>query len=396
MSTRVLVTDGEERAALAVVRSLGRAGYRPLVCSSRTKPLAGASRFAVAEARTRDPREDPQGYAREVEELLERWRVDVLLPVTDASLLALLSRRRRWPEVRLPFPPLAVFREVSDKRVMAETARGLGLAVPETWRLPRKGAGPGRDAPPLTFPLVVKPARSVVEAGGSYLEVGVSQAEDQDELEACLDALPREAYPVLLQERIVGQGTGVFLLRWRGETLAAFAHRRIREKPPWGGVSVYRESVPLEEDLRRRSELLLEHFGWEGVAMVEFKREETSGIPFLMEVNGRFWGSLQLAVDAGVDFPRLLTEAALGLEPEPVTRYRTGVRCRWWWGEVDHLLTRLRRPSRERRIPPGTPGSWSALSELVAPSRPGDRTEVLRLDDPRPFLRESARWLSGS
>ena len=82
---------------------------------------------------------------------------------------------------------------------------------------------------------------------------------------------------------------------------AVFAHRRLREKPPSGGVSVYRESVAPDPSLVARAAALLAGLGWRGVAMVEMKTDARTGTPYLMEVNGRFWGSLQLAVDAGVD-----------------------------------------------------------------------------------------------
>ena len=132
------------------------------------------------------------------------------------------------------------------------------------------------------------------------------------ELSAALNRLPREAFPVLIQERIVGAGLGVFLLRHAGRTEAAFAHRRLREKPPSGGVSVLAEAVELPPALLERAERLLDCFGWNGVAMVEFKEDAATGEPVLMEVNGRFWGSLQLAIDSGVDFPSRLVALAAG------------------------------------------------------------------------------------
>ncbi len=51
--------------------------------------------------------------------------------------------------------------------------------------------------------------------------------------------------------------------------------------------------------------------------MVEFKADARTGTPYLMEINGRFWGSLQLAIDAGVDFPAILVAAALGAPIPP-------------------------------------------------------------------------------
>jgi predicted ATP-grasp superfamily ATP-dependent carboligase len=128
--------------------------------------------------------------------------------------------------------------------------------------------------------------------------------------------------------------------------------------------------------------------------MIEYKLDERTGTPHLMEINGRFWGSLQLAVDAGVDFPSLLAAHALGLDPKPVTTYRTGVRSRWWWGDVDHLLARLRRSPEDLALPPSSPGRWRALADFLTVRR-GDQNEILRRDDPRPFLHETRQWLLG-
>jgi hypothetical protein len=111
-----------------------------------------------------------------------------------------------------------------------------------------------------------------------------------------------------------------------------------------------------------------------------------------MEINGRFWGSLQLAIDAGVDFPNLLLDAAAGTPRPPVLRWKLGVRSRWWWGDVDQLLARLRHSAARLDLAPGEPGRLGALARFLLLWRPGDRNEILRLDDPRPFLRETAAW----
>src|SRR5690606_38721522 len=90
---------------------------------------------------------------------------------------------------------------------------------------------------------------------------------------------------------------------------------------------------------------------WHGVAMVEFKGTDTA-TPYLMEVNARFWGSLQLAIDAGIDFPRLLIEE---LEPsilaKPLT-YQPGRRLRWLLGDLDRLyiVMKQRKRSNLRRL----------------------------------------------
>lgn len=155
---------------------------------------------------------------------------------------------------------------------------------------------------------------------------------------------------------------------------------------------MYRESVAVDAELLRMSLALLADFAWQGVAMVEYKMDESTGTPYLMEINGRFWGSLQLAIDAGVDFPRLLIEAATGNAPAPVTQFRTDVRSRWFWGDVDHLLTRLRRSDAQLALPEGSPTRWGAVRDFFR-RNPQDVDEIRRRGDMRPFARESIQWL---
>src|SRR5712691_5282989 len=148
------------------------------------------------------------------------------------------------------------------------------------------------------FPAVVKPHRSVVTAAGIRRKVAVTQVSNAVECRRALAALPAAAFPVLVQQRVSGLGEGFFALRWGGRTIAMFAHRRLREKPPSGGVSTYRESISLDERLAVPGLRLLDALDWQGVAMIECKREHETGRQVVMEINGRFWGSLQLAIDS--------------------------------------------------------------------------------------------------
>lgn len=386
---RILVTDGELRSTLAAVRSLGRAGYDIEVCSASGSSLAGASRHVRSDHGVPAPGTDLEGFAEEVVDRARAVEAEVVLPASEASMLALLPRRGSLSGAVIPFGELEAFRLLSDKERVGTLAREVGLETPQQ----RVLEAPGRPGDPgLGWPVVIKPSRSVHEEGGGLRKQGVGYATSPEELSARLADLPASAYPVLLQRRIEGRGTGVFLLRWEGRTRAVFAHRRLREKPPSGGVSVYREAVGADPELVRRCERLVGHVGWDGVAMVEFKEDAESGVPYVMEVNARLWGSLQLAVDAGVDFPRLLVEAALGAPFREPPSYREGVRCRWWWGDVDHLVARLRGDGEVGGTSDGA-GRLRALAEFLWLWRPGDRYEVLRPADPGPFLRETRGWI---
>jgi len=390
VSARVLVTDGEQRTALAVVRSLGRAGHRSIVCAGSRRSLAGVSRYVEAEAIVPSALEEPRRFVEAVRDVVRERQVEFVLPLTEAAMLALLPVRDTLGAA-IPAPEAESFRRISDKGMLFEVAREVGIAVPQQRRVASAESADWAGVTALGFPLVLKPARSV--AGG--LKLSVRHAADERELQSARSTLPASAYPLLAQRRVVGPGVGIFLLVWDGETRAVFSHRRIREKPPAGGVSVYRESIAADPSLVARSRALLDRFDWRGVAMIEYKLDTATGTPYLMEINGRFWGSLQLAVDAGVDFPALLIALARGERPAPVTRYRTGVRSRWWWGDVDHLLARLLHSGRELDLPPGAPGRLRAVLDFLTLWRPGDRGEVFRWSDPRPAWRETRNWFRG-
>jgi predicted ATP-grasp superfamily ATP-dependent carboligase len=389
-----LVTDGDQRAALALVRALGGNGYSVYVCAKRLPSLAGASRFAVAQSQVPDGLTDPGDLTTALVDLVKRWRIRVLIPVTEPTLLAVLGAREMFPDVCIPFPDLATFRRISDKAKLLRAADETGIATPRQYVLEDLAAASRLDMDSLPFPIVLKPGRSVGETSAGRAKLNVSYANDRIDLERKLLALPEQAFPLLLQQRIEGPGVGIFLLLWQGKSIASFAHRRIREKPPSGGVSVYRESITADPALVRLSTELLRRFRWQGVAMVEYKIDAASGVPFLMEVNGRFWGSLQLALDAGVDFPGLLLAAATGEALEPQHAYRVGVRSRWWWGDVDQLLARLRHSAAELALPSDASTRLKSLLQFLVLWRPGDRNEILRRDDPAPFLRESLDWFA--
>jgi predicted ATP-grasp superfamily ATP-dependent carboligase len=389
--TGVLVLDGEARAALAAVRSLGRAGYQVHVGATSPLSLAGGSRFASSETVLPDPLLEGATYVQRVLTLAAERQVRVLLPATEASTIALLEHAELLTHLLVPTSDLAHFRNACDKAAVLDLARSLGIDVPEQWSVP----GLPEDLPVLpqeVFPLVVKPSRSVVGPEGRRRKVGVSYADSPGHLRRLIADQGAEAGPYLLQSRIDGPGLGIFLLRWHGRTVAAFSHRRLREKPPSGGVSVLCESVVADPEVLARSEALLAALDWSGVAMVEYKQDHRTGRNYLMEVNPRLWGSLQLAIDAGVDFPRLLVQAALGEPVVPVTRWAVGVRSRWGWGDIDHLLLRLVKSKSALALPPSAPGLLPTALSVLLPWRPRQRSDVLRLTDLNPWWRETRSW----
>jgi predicted ATP-grasp superfamily ATP-dependent carboligase len=389
----LFVTDGDHRATLAVVRALGRVGIPVTVGAPKNVSLAGSSRYCARRVCYPEPEAEPEAFQAFLGREVQASRYRVLLPMTDVTLqLVSQARANLAPSVAIPIPDEAAIRTVQDKRQILAQARELGIAAPQTFEAEGE-LTLEQVSHRVSYPAVIKPCYSRYFSDGRWNIGSVQYARDAADLMAKYRAAERHIPRPLIQEKIRGEGRGVFLLLWDGELKAAFCHRRLREKPPWGGVSVYSESVPLEEELVRQSYRLLQACRWQGVAMVEYKLDPRDRRPKLMEVNGRFWGSLQLAIDAGMNFPLLLYRLATGEHVAPQFNYRVGVRSRWLLGDLDHLWIRLAYPRGLNGIVEPAPSRIRACLSFLKFYEPGLHYDVLRLDDPRPGWFECKAYL---
>jgi predicted ATP-grasp superfamily ATP-dependent carboligase len=271
----------------------------------------------------------------------------------------------RW--TYLPIVSSDKLQTARSKDKVLQIAEKLGIPIPKTWFLEdisrldhlRKS---------LAYPVVVKP-----KTGSGAL--GLSFVENARELtEKYLAVHKRFPYP-LIQERIPQEGPGYgasLLIDEGGELKASFVHKRLREYPVTGGASTLRESVR-HDDIRDMAVALLNALDWFGVAMVEFKLDPRDGIPKLMEVNPRFWGSLALSIEAGVNFPYLLYRMSRGDRFKPVHDYEIGKRVRWLLpGDILHFIHNPRR--------------LSILPEFLDFWDPNTAYDIISLKDPLPAL----------
>ncbi|MGH9577632.1 MAG: hypothetical protein ACRD3R_09350, partial [Terriglobales bacterium] len=280
----VFVTDGNQRATLAVVRALGRAGIPVIVGETTERSLASSSRYCAGSVAYPSPSADERSFRQFLENEMATGRYRMLLPMTDVTTRLAAEVRASFPsEVRLPLPPVRQVELAQDKGHVLDLALRLGIPCPETWR-PQSEQELESLAACLRYPVVIKPRFSRFRRDGAWVRGDVGYAADAAELLRRYREAEGSLSGAMIQQCIAGEGLGVFLLLWKGEARAVFCHRRLREKPPWGGVSVYRESIPPQEPLVRNSVALMRALEWQGVAMVEYKVDASTGVPNLMEV----------------------------------------------------------------------------------------------------------------
>jgi predicted ATP-grasp superfamily ATP-dependent carboligase len=389
MPMTVFVTDGNQRSALAIVRALGRRGVTVIVGDEGPVSLASASKHCARRITYPSPYRNREAFEQFLLDFVAREQVDVLLPVTDVTTHSVCALHDRLvAHTALAVPPFDAFEIVTHKGRLMEYALSRGVPVPRTHCVDGLESLE-RVVDRVEYPAVVKSVRSRLRTEDGWVAGRVHYAGSPRELRTLYrDHEYLAAHPSLIQQRIVGAGIGVFVLFDRGQLVADFAHRRLREKPPAGGASVLCESEPVADPLRDHAIRMLGPLRWHGVAMLEYKQDLRTGECFLIEVNGRFWGSLQLAVDAGMDFPTLACELALGHRPQLLKPYALGVRSRWLLGDLDHLLMRLFTTDRSLELPPSVPSKLRTLLDFIMSANHGSRDGIGDDADFGPFVHE--------
>jgi protein-tyrosine-phosphatase/predicted ATP-grasp superfamily ATP-dependent carboligase len=372
---KVLVLGRDDRAFLAVVRSLGRHGMRVHIAWCPPDGLTARSRYVVKmhELPGYSPTDDRWKHAFIA--LCRQEQFDLVVPCNDSSIIPLHTHRAQLqPHARIYLPGPQAFDIAFDKERTYEVARSLGIRVPRGIRLATP-ADPAAVLAHFPLPVVLKPLQSfhLSDIQQKHLVRKVFAPEDLPRELARFDA----EGAVLVQEHFVGTGAGVEGLALDGEVLLAFQHYRIHERP-LGGADSYRTNVPVRADLGDAFAKMVKAMAYTGVVMLEFRVNFETGDWALMEINGRFWASLPLAVAAGADFPYYLYQMIVEGKRNFPADYRMGMYCRNWARDAVWLVENLRLP-RERRFP------LSRLARELGPLLTfRERSDTFTLDDPRP------------
>lgn len=393
---QVLVLGSDVRSFLGVIRSLGRRGAEVHVGWCELDELATRSRYVsrvhdlpaptaenAAPEHTGDVRADE--WLVPLRELCQAQRFDLVVPTNVPATVALHQERGRL-DLSAPVYLLneRAFEVTFDKRATSALARELGLPVPDEVLIEADATVDG-DAlfARLGAPVVLKPRRSFA-FGRLKWEHQVRKARNAREVETSLRALV-VAGDVLAQRNVPGVGVGVEVLAEGGELRLVFQHRRLHE-PLEGGGSSYRRSEALDPELLEATRKLCRALDYSGVGMFEFKRDAATGGWWLIEINGRFWGSLPLALASGVDFPWALFEQCRGGDALPAPDYESGVTCRnlsmdWPW-----LWRNLRADRSDPEL--ATVGLGQLAGEALRVLGLRDHYDSFALDDRAPAWAE--------
>jgi predicted ATP-grasp superfamily ATP-dependent carboligase len=370
---KVLILDADERKALAAIRSLGKRGVEICAGGSSRWTQGFYSRYVSSTLIYPNPVNRFDEHVAFMLDFLERNRFDCVLPESDYTTIALARHADEFGKrTKMAVPDHELLSRTIDKLEILKTAAALGIGVPDT-RCPSSPEELKAVAGEIRYPVAVKFRKGT----GS---IGVKYARSAEELLSIYTGPPRrpdvvfEGLPPLVQEYIPGKVHDVCVLFNHGQARAALTSMRSRTWPASGGRSV--EGVTTDEpELKEIGLRLCRGIKWHGPADVEFKMDERDGKPKLLEINTRFWGGIDLSIQAGIDFPYLAAKMAIDGDVAPVFDYKVGVRYRW---PFPHEFEMIWESGNRMR----------AIKEFLRWRR-GDKYDI-RLSDPFPHVAGTA------
>ncbi|MGK9369471.1 ATP-grasp domain-containing protein [Melioribacter sp. Ez-97] len=318
---QVFILDGRSRAALSIVRSLGRKGF-DITLGEEFKSFSFYSKFVKKKIIYPSP-SNKKEFLNFILNYIANNKVDLIIPVRDQCTEIISNNLDQISKyTKCVVPPIESFNIARDKEKTLELCRKLSIPHPKSVLSSEINGSLDELKKIFSLPIVIKPR---ISSGSRGIQVVNNWSELKYKYQIVSESYPN---PIIQEFIPHGGAYGVSLLFNKGNFRAFFTHKRLREYPISGGPSTLSEGVRFPE-IETYAIKLLEELKWHGVAMVEFRIDKRNNNPLLMEINPRFWGSLETAIFSGVDFPYLLYELAMLGDCEEIQNYQLGKKVRW-------------------------------------------------------------------
>jgi predicted ATP-grasp superfamily ATP-dependent carboligase len=317
----VLLVGDAYYGAIAAVRALRAAGYSPWLAVDEPGAYANRSRARAGTVVVSSPRFDGERFVRELADAATRLSVAAVLPGAEPYLLTLAGHETDFPGIALGVPPRKIVERATDKESLTKVAAAVGLQTPPTEKVVR---GNNELVGTFGFPAIVKPRHTWIQNMDGTVSTYSARYISADQVEQATEHLPDGGG--LVQPYIPGQLIGVAGVSWEGRMICALHQASIRIWPARSGGSSYAETIPPNLELERGVSRLVQTIGWSGLFQAQFIRS-SRGEHYLIDFNPRVYGSLALAVAAGLNLPGIWADLLLGRRPE-VGGYRVGTRYR--------------------------------------------------------------------
>lgn len=285
----VLIPDGESDLALYIVRCLHQDKKIKIHILSSLKWVECRFSKHIASFSILPEIENDLAWIKYVADYIQKNNIDVLMPVFVKRIRIISKHKELFKDItKLVIPEIASFEIANNKRELDLFLEKNKMSKPRSYEISTKNK--------LIFPLIYKP---VDQLGGR----GVRKINSLAEWEEIIK-LNHDPDKYIVQNYIKGYDIDMSVLCDKGKIIVF-----TMQKPFLYSESFYQPSMGIEfiyeEKIYLIVKKLMRKLNWSGVAHVDLRYDESKKEFKIIEINPRYWGSVEASKKMGVNFPYL-------------------------------------------------------------------------------------------
>jgi len=316
---KIFVTDGRSLAALAIARSLGEKGFEVHCGEEFRYNLTFFSKYVKKRIVYPSPEKQSDQFINEI----KKEKYNMIIPVRDETTILFSKYKDEILKyTNLYLADYETIKKLMDKGETVKIAKKCGVPVPKTYFPEEMDIKEIKKC--VEYPVLIRPRISSGARGIRYVD-------SPEKFDNAYYEVKKEYGEPIVQEYISHDGGHYSigtLFNDNSEPVAVHVYKETKQYPISGGPAV--NAISVEKDVWVDNMLqILKYVDWKGPAHMDVLWDPASNTPRLLEVNPRFWMTLNLSIKSGVDFPYILYMLAIGETVEPIKSYKVGLRYRW-------------------------------------------------------------------
>ncbi|MBD3189616.1 MAG: ATP-grasp domain-containing protein [Candidatus Heimdallarchaeota archaeon] len=380
----VLITDGRYKNSLAILRTLGEKKIDVFCSSIKKQALCFYSKYCKKSFLYPHPRKSPEKFIFQMKKIIQQNNIDVLMPV-GVSSFTIVSKYKEELEkyAKVPVADYESYKIAHDKATANELAKKINVPAPLSYS-PKSLAELKTCLKEFEYPVIIKARKG---SSSNQVRYANDQSEAINIWQSFQKKAPRKNQDVIdyqfpiIQEYLPGEIVDVLFIFNQGKLRGCLTQERLLTLPVKGGSGALNVTTNDPKAAKYGIELM-KALNWHGVGMVEFKRD-ANGTPKLLEINPKFWGTTEVSISAGMDFPYMLYKIAMEGDVKPNFSYLYPKKFGWPISMgVRHLL--------ETETP------FTTIKEYLKLFTIHNGTNIQLFKDPNPFslqLKNTIRYL---
>lgn len=300
-SQNILISDGNSTWALAVLQCLSQVeGYNIYVLSNKKRAATKYSKYTSHYKF--HVRHNDENWLDVINSQVKLHAINIIVPIAENEIAFFIKYKTKIEHTAsiIPLPELASFEIAIDKRRLSDFAKTSQIPHPNSFFITSE-TDTQQVLSDIEFPILIKPLS--LKGGDGILKINT-----KEKFETYLKKVNQS---VFIQEYIEGYDIDCSVLCLNGEVL-----NHTIQKGNLNGNNIFAPQLAFNflqnDDVLKVAKQIMSKLNWSGIAHLDMRYDAKANDFKLIEINARFWGSIEGSRFAGINFPQQAIELALG------------------------------------------------------------------------------------